>query len=72
MSERFFQLRQDYLSPDNIRGQAYTLWEADGYPPNGDEIIETPLGLLKRRDYHWLHAQTMLEHFADIDAEAVA
>ena len=71
-NERYQQLKTKYATPENVSHLAYSLWEEDSRQGHGDgeEVVTTALGEMKRRDYHWLHAEAMLEHFADVDAEA--
>ena len=65
--ELYEQLKGEYITPENIARVAYQLWEDEGHP-DGNEWIETALGKMPRRDYHWLHAKAILELHADVDS----
>jgi len=59
------ELRKNYLTEENIRNLAYTLWEKDGRP-NGDNLINN--SYVKVKDWHWTRAEMLLFLYAELDA----
>lgn len=56
-----------YLSHGSIARVAYRLWEADGRP-DGESINHLGMSC---KDWHWWHAQMMLEVTLDVDFDTV-